>query len=350
MKLRYLLVKSKQLILINIFISVIVMLCFTNLAEAYNMAKLNSNYLSDDYISFSITDNEGNDGSRVGLGDLLSSLNECCSGYYLHKNSAAGIVGIYSDSLDFVPDLVSGRGLKSEDFVTHTNTILVCEDILKDCYLDKGVYHYIYNNQIFEVVGVYRKSNNKVNIDADAYYNLNAGNVINEMNYVVDIYSFDSVSGESCEAALKNMKYIIHDKAVSVAERAEKAISSQEASLLSIALVTVMVLINSINISANWIDGRRKEICVRRMVGATNRQIKRRLFVDYMTVLTLAFLPAILISYVLTAVDLKIFIGFDFSVYTVFLTYIIVFLIGILTNWIMLLQYNSGNISKVMRW
>lgn len=346
---RYLLTKSKQVIIINMFISILIVLCFANLVEAFNMTGKYADNLSESYLKFSIISDKDKEGNEQKLSDLIKRLNNENKDYYLHKEAESNIVGIYSNNKSFTPKLISGRGFEKNDFLNKTNTILVSEDILKECYIVDNKQFYVYNNLIYEVIGIYKRSNNKVNIDAKAYYNLNSRNITDSANFIVGTYSYDSEAEVNISDNLNDLEYKIIEHNNTLLNRIGKAISSQEASVYSIILVIIMVIINSINISSSWIDSRKKELFVRIICGATDEKIKMLLYKDYILILTIAFFPALIISYMLTFIDLDIFIGFDFSIYTVLFSYFIVLIIGLITNQIMLKIYKKSKISSVMR-
>ncbi|MCL1891361.1 MAG: ABC transporter permease [Coriobacteriia bacterium] len=107
--------------------------------------------------------------------------------FVLHKASPInGTTGIYCYQQNFSPDLVSGRSFVEEDFSSQTNVALVCEALYDELRATGEEATLLFDNDCYEVIGVYRRSNNQINSDSRAYYNLGSSNILqgdNSINY-----------------------------------------------------------------------------------------------------------------------------------------------------------------------
>jgi len=350
-----LIIKSINLIVVNIFIGILITLCLSNLVVAYQMAgqpgdRLSKSYegIGIGYYAQKIYDND------LKLSDLIAYLDKNSSDCTVMKTTAELITGVYKTSGDFIPNLVSGRGFTRDDFLGHTNVVLLSEHLLPNSTEINGTRYYLYQNQLYQVVGVYRKSNNKVNVDSNAYYNLNSENIINNSNFIEGSYVVDS--GDRTEELVNKINdfcgVVVTQSAndYGLVANLQKAIGSQIASVLSILLIVAMVAMNSISIASSWINNRRQEIYIRRMSGASSAHINRLLIRDYLLIMTGSFVVAFGLAMVISNLNMSIFIGYDFSIVTLLIAYLFSFIVAFITLITMLISYSrQANIAGMLR-
>ena len=93
----------------------------------------------------------------------------------------------------------------------------------------------------------------------------------------------------------------------------------------------------------------KKEIYVRKLVGATNRQISLMLFVQFMFLITLSYLPAMLMGMVLSKINTQFIIleGLKNTMLTIVISYVTVTIIGFISGGFMLISYYKNSISQI---
>ena len=355
---KYLVTNSIQIFIMFITTAVMVVLCLSNFIEAYSMVDQPADQMSNSYVEFSILTNqvdyETNNNINT-LKELINFINNDSKSYLFFKeNDLTNGKAVYFRNMDFSPKLIDGRSFNETDFKNHTNTILISKDVLDQTFEKNGKTYYIVENNAYEVIGVYEKSSNKINVDSDYYLNmLSANNLQVHENMIAGLYQLDAAN--QTDQIVKNLSMVlpieINDKSKSNSflDKMQKTLSTQAISVFPILLVALMVLLNTISITSNWIGRRKKEIAIRWLCGATKEDIKRLLFFEYIIITTLCFLIGFILAYIISRVNMWIFIGFDFSLTTILIAYFITLTIGIASSFILLKQYDSYEINRLMR-
>jgi len=331
------------------FTAVIVSLLLTSFIEAYNMTKLPADSLSQDYYSFYI----GEDLAQVleddkKLTDLLGLLDNSEKSFVLLKESYQQISGVYSQGEVFAPDIISGRSFGVDDFADQSNTALVSTELIEEITIIDGSEMLWFDNSYYEVIGVYQRSNNRVNVDAYAYYNLGSENIISGSNTVLGHYSLDA--GAASGTLLNEIDRLYSASVLRAqtdnnpSEVLRKVISAQTFTLASLLLVLVMLMLNTINFTTNWIDGRRQELFVRRITGATNARINLMLLRDYILLTSISFVLGLALAYLISQVSTEVFAGFDFSLIAILITYATTLTLALLSSALMLLSAQSKSL------
>ncbi|NMA65962.1 MAG: ABC transporter permease [Clostridiaceae bacterium] len=360
LKIKYLFSVSKQLIAVAIIISFLVTLCLCGLVQAYKMVSTPSNGLSKGYFSFSIGEYrdkivQGN----IDLFQMLEFLKEQDRPILILKESDIGIWGVYAIKQGYEPDMISGRGFITSDFEEGSNTIIICDELQDDCLDRDGKKYFEFDANYYEVIGIYNRKGNSTNKDAKAYYNLSSRNLTG-INPIYDNYIFGNYHVD----AGRDTKEIVHllddyctvdvtrsDIDNGFSRKLQKAIFEEGLTLFPIVLIIFLVLLNSISVATNWIENRKKEIYVRKLVGATNRQISLMLFVQFMFLITLSYLPAMLMGMVLSKINTQFIIleGLKNTMLTIVISYVTVTIIGFISGGFMLISYYKNSISQIKR-
>lgn len=348
--------KSVQLIAVAIAISILITLCLSNVVEAYKLVQVPANGLTNNYFDISIGEYRDKIvNNNLTLPDLLEFLNKQNTDILLLKETSMKVFGVYAVNHKFRPNIISGRTFSKEDFQNKTNTILISEELINKCINQNGKKYYLYDTNYFEVIGVYKKSNNPINQDAIAYFNLSTKN-LKTINVIYDNYIYGNFQIDADRNTPRIVKEIDNYLGVKVTrsnidntfiDKLQKTLSAQGISIIPIILIMLLILLNSINIASNWIENRKKEITIRRLVGATNNKIAFMLFKDFMLLITLSYIPALLISVVISRIDLKIFYSFKFSIDTLLISYFTVVLTGLIAAGLMLFTYYKSSISRI---
>jgi len=332
---KYLISRSLGVLTITMSTALLVSFFLTHLVEVYRMTKQPPDSLSYEYCSFYIGENrEKIYEKNLTLTDLISELRNEDEGFVILKASHTQITGVYCYKKSFYPELVSGRAFTEEDFINHTNTALVSEELYRRLIGSNEETFLLYDNNYFEIIGVYSRSDNIINEDAYAYYNLGFTNISNRNNNTSEQYSI--LGQYALDAGVKTQKLV--DKADAFCsitilrkvngdgfiETLKSVLSRQFVTISSFLLVLIMLVLNSLNVTANWIDGRKKEIFVRRITGATNGDIARNLLWDYLFLSSASFIVGFLVAFFLSKINFTLFVGFNFSIMSALIVYIFI--------------------------
>lgn len=299
--------RSKLLILIFSIAACLLTLASAAIVKFQFSDKKAFEGLSEDYAIGVLKSLEYEDYNAPTLNDLVTYLKNMDRTFIFAKQYSytAGIGILYSEERFKFP-LVSGRAFKEKDFVEHTNTIIVSEDIVSDCTDRNGTLYYMHNNEEYEVIGVFK---GQVGDSADEtlyYINLAAQRLQDTSfigTYILDT-GLSSISDfEKLGAYVENIDNNINvDFSKGLSKHASKFSNLISNSMQMIAIVFIggsLVLINSFSATTVWIYARKKEIGIRKMLGATDRQIYLLIVKQYIALIgssyLLGMLPAFLI-------------------------------------------------------
>lgn len=351
-QIKYLFLKSVQILIVNFLISIFIVICFSNFVEAYRTIVIPADQMPESYESFTISDDyPSNDLKKVI--DLCSSTTDS---FILQKESVPGFVGVYFQNYNFAPDIKRGRSFVETDFDGKNNYILLEEEYEEEIFYYNGKQYYNLFNTNFEVIGVFRKSKNNINVDSSVYYVLNSQELAStEMGIANSKGTYKIDAGNDTDRLIKKIaRSCILERnnrvsEVSFGERIQKALFAQQSTLIALVLVVIMIILNSFNITSCWIENRKKEIFIKRVIGARNLKIYLMFIKDYWMLLTVSFLPSIGVVYIVSLCDIEIFTGFNFSILTILLSYVMLLIISALTILIMMVYYSKNTISNIAR-
>jgi len=355
---KYLLSKSKSIVFVTICIGILVTLCLSDLIESYKMASIPSNGLTNDYYSFSV--GEYRDKiveNKIDLSSMLNFLRDKNLDFLLLKESDSEIFGVYSLGDKFKPNIISGRNFSESDFENRTNTMIISKELEKGCISENNKKYYQYDANYFEVIGIFEPSNNSINKDAKAYYNLNS-NKMESLNQMYDNYIFGNFNIDAGNKTLEIVNQLDDYCTINILrrstdngfqERIQKTLSSQGLALFPILLIIFLLIINSVSISSSWLENRKIEILVRRLVGGTNKKITAMLIRDYLAISTFSYLIVLVICTFIYKFNFISFIKMKFSLETTILSYIVVIFIGLLSSILMLITYYKNDVAHIRR-
>lgn len=300
--------RSKLLILIFSIAACLLTLASAAIVKFQFSDKKAFEGLSEDYAIGVLRSLEYEDYNVPTINDLVTYLRNMDNTYIFAKQYSytAGIGILYSEEERFKLPLVSGRAFNEKDFVDHTNTIIVSEDIVSDCTDRNGTLFYMHNNEEYEVIGVFK---GQVGDSADEtlyYINLAAQRLQDTSSigtYILDTGSSSISDFEKLGSYVENIdKNIDVDFSKGLSKHASKFSNLMTNSMQMIAIIFIggsLVLINSFSATTVWIYARKKEIGIRKMLGATDRQIYLLIVKQYIALIgssyLLGMLPAFLI-------------------------------------------------------
>jgi len=332
-----------------------VVLCLSNFIKAYSMVDDPADLLSNYYMEFSVVNGVEINSEITDLVAFTDYINENSNSFILYKENIMNKgKALYFKNAEFKPNLINGRGFTESDFKNNTNTIMISSDVQDNVIKKNGKKYFAVENDLYEVIGVYQKSTNKINIDSNYYYNMLASNNLDQnSNLLIGLYQLDGF--DSTLSLLMNMTILlpieIHENQTvnTFFEKLEKALSTQAINVFPILLIIVMVLLNTSGITINWIEKRKKEIAIRRLCGATKFEIKKMLIKEYILLTSGCFIVGLSLAYIISKVSLWIFIGFDFSLLTIIMAFIFTLLIGLASSLILITFYDKNEVNGLMR-
>lgn len=342
---KYLLSKSKFLILFFSSVSVLISLCVTTIVDGYNQTINLSDFLSNKHIILNLSSDK----------DLkVSALTE----KFNHEENiliyrtfpfARGKEVFFKGKTNFAPQIVSGTNFSNDDFDDGTNAAIVAETYVDKC-VDRNGQKYLFHNNIeYEVVGIYRNPKRTINPYAEYYVNLNSKDSNQSLN---GTYFIDGAT-KSKDDIILAVKGLDQDINVSL-EYYEPSFSASVKALFNnlgivvtiLVLCVVLVLLNIFSCTANWIEGRNNEVAIRKLVGAKDWKVFFMVVKDFILLLTGGFIIGVLISVILLKLQIFVFIPDRINFNAVILSYLICLIISLITITVSLIRRFNRPISK----
>ncbi len=269
--------RSGFVIAIEIMVSVLFILC-ANAMINEKKTYLPIAELDENYMLFFPSLEEKNTVEKIGL-KLPDNVRY--AGLRFQKGAAV-VLG------NGVP-LEEGRTFTKEDRKTRANVLLLRRDNLPLCKKMGGKKYYSLQGTMYEVIGVYSDGERNDSRSNEYLVNLYAAGISGEDDWE---YGFldasekeqrmfaDSLKKEGFTFAAGDRKKEYFNRNVQTSTKAALAIYSA---------VAVIVFVNIFSAIAVWIRGRKKEIVIRKMVGAEKIQIFGWLVKDFMILDAISF-------------------------------------------------------------
>lgn len=210
---------------------------------------------------------------------------------------------------------LSGRTFTEKDYKQHTNTILISDGMQTLCQKINGIYYYDYYGEKYEVIGVYKDTNSSEVYSPKCILNLYASGLQGEKDWEIGFFDCGKNTWsqvESCGIAKnKNIK-------VYAATNKKGGYFASKATNINMMLLIYgglgfMILLHSLTATENWIEGKKHEIVIRRLVGATKGQIFRWLLLQFVSLLLFTILVGTFLTKVLLICNYNWYLSYTIS-------------------------------------
>lgn len=341
---RYLFSKSKYILILSFFTAFFVTIAFSNIVRAFHLTGQMQDLLSTDYYALSVN-NVAKPADIIQIAEQYRG-----SGVLVLRYKENGTCGVYAAGRDFTPQITSGRKFTEDDLQSQNPMALIIDEYKNQITKYKGKQCILLENRYFEVIGTFQRADNVVNRDASIYYNLSALTTKQD-GAVTGQYALDAGADSAQFAEAFHSKidsdYIHTPADLSYQNRLHIAVFNQAITILPLILVVAMILLNSINVTMNWIDKRKQELIARKICGATSSDLLLRLNRDYIFVVTVSYVIGFAaVAIVSRFVHSAFFVGFDLSPVTFLISLTTTLLIGMIAIGIMMLSSQMKTITE----
>lgn len=350
----YFFVKSKFLILFFTSVSVMITLTFSSFFHDLKRYSIHPDFLSDKCIKFTVYQTESP--QAVVIKQIINELNNLSDKYILYKNFDGnfGKAVYFNNTNAFHPQIISGRTLTENDFKQGTNTAIIKSGQEELCSYREGNYFFTVNNNEYKVVGIYKDENEYINPDSMSYINLiyDSGDIFTG-NFILDAYEKTDSIYKELSSFLKNINPEAEIHPVKTDTNTSDTIFqllSQRGIIIFLMVLTLLLLIlNTFHSTFNWITSRKKEIAVRRLVGANELNIKLLLLKDYIIIISYSYILGLILSIIINISNiLPLFTG-SIRLHEVIISYIFCLSIGIITGYLIITHSLKKSINKEIR-
>ncbi len=187
--------------------------------------------------------------------------------------------------------LKSGRVFSKEEYSGGADVMLLRDDMVGLCEEEEDGLYYRYQGVNYKVIGLYEDLERSSLTSAKFIINLYAESLGEQTDWNSGFFdagekSMGIISGLESVAKGVLMCYPLDSEKGDVFRSVQNGISMM---LIFYAGVAIMVLLNVFAATNNWLKGKRKEIVVRKLVGASQRKIYSWLVGNFMSFVFLSF-------------------------------------------------------------
>lgn len=251
----------------------------------------------------------------------------------------------------------SGRFFTKEDFENDTKLAIVGSEVFTNCTVEDNKHYFDDESGRYLVIGVMGSDDKKTYLDSSVYVNLNSVFQKGEFDYSSGFYYIDC-GKESIATFEKFKKYLTSKRLNIVVESFEDdRLKSPFLDLLSgafsgfvfIALILVCLALNTVSLTTDWIENKEKELAIRKTFGGTDKQISRRILLEYEFIVTSSFILGFILYVIF--IKSKIFDIPNMKVYffSSAITYIFCLIVGRVTAIVPMRKAMKLEVSEILR-
>lgn len=351
--------KHRAFILIIFFVVTLFISVTTNAIETSykNISEMNL-LKSMNSISFEIMNSE-----KITGGNFLQAIK---SENNIEVQKDGLILGPYygraiyfnqSDSYN-IP-LIRGRFFTKQDFDQNKKNIVIGKNLEKEIVTINGQEFIRYEKEDFLVIGVLGHSSRSSNFDDIFFINLDSIMSKNNLKFFNTLWAIQNRNAD-VEQSFTNIKKNIEKlnenatltRVYTESSRSflEEILSNKTFSLTMTLIVVLALILNVVNITNFYIESKRTEIGIRKLIGATNGRISRKILIEYVLLAVSAFLAAQF--FYLLIIKLKIaseIFGDAVQLFSIIINFLIILGIGIIVALIPILKSFKLHPSQIIK-
>lgn len=261
---------EKILILIFTVISIFLIIISAYLSESYIIEYLSQGYYSSNVIFFKHNDNEVFD-----IDNIYKNEKDILLFKELSINS--DIRGVYYKGEIEKPQMKEGRFFSEDDFCDEKHYAVIGASFTDNIYEENNIKYFKYNDISYEVIGImgYKQESK---IDRACFINLN-----NSLCEQEGIYAIDGKNSNNINSLLEKIQ---NQYNITLIKRERTGIDrffkTESFNILLIALLLCSLILTTISVSLYWIEKRKKEISILRLVGYSDLRISKVILFRYL--------------------------------------------------------------------
>ncbi|EJP6473843.1 ABC transporter permease [Clostridium botulinum] len=274
---------------------------------------------------------------------------------FIPGSSQLGIYfnGIYKNGYN----LLEGRFFTLEDFKKNKKVVIIGKNLINNVHVENGKRYIYRGNDKFLVIGVIGKKNGNTQYDSRILYNLNIDLEEKDMLYLHHDWNLDSLV--KSESDLKNTINIINKKStinfIQIISQDKSvsplisAIQNSQTLLINFLLIILCIVITLIRVTAHWINKITLELGVRRMYGATNKNIIFHISKRYLSISGVSLVIALICQKLLILSNLLEIQNGTLDKFNIFASVIFILIIGSIIITISTFNINKAQISYLIK-
>ncbi|MDD3184366.1 MAG: ABC transporter permease [Anaerostipes sp.] len=348
--------KSKGLIIIFAMIALMFLLAGMAIVKKKASDK-NLPFLSDQYM---VADFHGeyNQTTNKIAGEQLMRMKG--NVLFIKHFSTTTYYAVYYQSKSMLPLIMKyGHMIETKDFQQKNNVVMLSESEAKNMVKENGKSYWVYDSRRYEVIGVYEDYDRNGNELPSCFVNYMSTNI--EKDILLNQVLFDSKSNskKNFYQFMNRIKKINPKIVVESAQYGEDSsddlamkTNNADAMISILVLTTILILLNTFSVTHNWMNEYRKEIAIRKMVGATNKEINCWIGKKYLILLVLSFSIGVLLVQFFIRISMRLPVkesvlqmyGRQINLTSLFIGVLFLFFSGVLVLGISLREYHNRQI------
>lgn len=290
------------------------------------LAKMGTGSFGDSYSYLSI-DNPSEEANEC----LIDSLNQTKTKFAVCLD-VGSVRYIYFNKKYANLPMESGRFFRSSDFAEENNVAVVGKDRKNELYVKDGRQYISVYEKEYLVLGVIGYQDQTV-LDNYIFINMCSG-IPPEISQISHVYLIDSFSGNAIEIAETCMDTLeeegISSKLLTAGESYSNSIMPQLITSRWFIGLLLCSFVCLLLVSVQWVNYQKREICIRRLTGASIGDVMRLIVSKYASIAVIAFV----VGFVYCNILYPAYFGFLLYGYAVCVVFIVFFLLW--TLWIVL--------------
>lgn len=345
--------KTSFLLSIFIMVAVLFTLCGIAVVNGKRPNKILS-VLSDDYLV--VYDTEGKYKKISEYVDLFEGLQQSCTlGVKLEDDFGCALYS--TDGRLSSLQMAEGRVFTKEDYEKGADVVLLREDLKSLCEIigEKSYFHYL--GATYEVIGFYKDYQKKSICSCKYIFNI-ASELLNQtQGWKIGFYDNGKESLKVLDEALGSSGMRFFPLDTKKGNIYGNTASNMKLMLGFYIIVALMVLLNVYMATITWLKGRKKEIVIKKMVGASKVHIYKWLIFDFMSLILLSFFVGVaVVKFILVSINtweisssMVMMFGNRLEWLGILIAFIIVMVIGFTVIIVTLRKYLKHEIIEVVR-
>ncbi len=335
--------KNNQLILSYFGLSVLIIILSTVFIYKWDDTNSSFDNLSINYQDFSVGYNRAIiDEHNYDFTDMLEFILAKTDGFRLQKLTDRGYSWVFISDYSFDFELLRGREFVENDFKIYKNVAMVSEKLSQDTYYYNNIEWIDLDNSTYQVIGVYKLKENSIYKNSEAFLNIISENYISLGNQIEGRYYLDKYNKKKdIMGQINEWCSIIENDNIFDKSFKERYVLTKDAVVIPLAIIflgLMFIILFIIYITSLWLISLKKETYIRRLCGASFKDIIYWILTKYFKFIFISFLTASIIP-IFLSVKIKVLI----------VSFIILLLVGLINCNIIIFKIKNMKIINLKK-
>lgn len=352
--------KTQFLILCLTCILIFVSLSIGYVERIYQMNLEANNFKTDNHVMFIFDEKNVNTNDITKILKNMQSENNIiltheASRIIIPGASQLGIYfnGIYKNGYN----LLEGRFFTKEDFKNNKKLVIIGKKLLDNVEYKNGLKYISRGKDEFLVIGVIGKKNIDTQYDSKILYNLNIDFSEDNKEYLFQRWNLDSLikNKDSLKNIIDKVNYNYKKNIINTiyennnVSPLTSAIQNSQFLLVNFFLVIICIILSLIQATIYWTDKIKLEIGIRKMCGASNRNIIIHILERYLVVSLTSLVISSVVQKLLLMTNMFKIQNDVFNIFKIASVVIFILIIGSIVICTSIINTNKVEISNLVK-